>query len=75
MCCSHQERLRQQVRFLQRQFLQEGELTFTDVLSAEIVSQALTAAGVVQGGQRASAMRWQAGRCIKWGQATCRRGY
>ena len=47
MRCSNQERLRQQVRFLQRQFLQEGELTFTDVLSAEIVAQALAAAGVV----------------------------
>lgn len=47
MRCSNQERLRQQVRFLQRQFLQEGELPFADVLSAEIVSQALTAAGVV----------------------------
>lgn len=47
MRCSNQARLRQQVRFLQRQFLQEGELPFTDVLSPEIVLQALTAAGVV----------------------------
>jgi len=43
----NQERLRQQVRFLQRQFLQEGALPFADVLSPEIVSHALTAAGVV----------------------------
>jgi len=47
MCVSNHGRLRQQVRFLQRQFLQNGDLPFTDVLSAEIVSQALTAAGVV----------------------------
>ena len=39
--------LRQQVRFLQRQFLQDGELPFTDVLSAEMVTQSLTTAGVV----------------------------
>lgn len=36
-------RVRQQVRFLRRQFLQDGDLPFTDVLSEEIVSQALTA--------------------------------
>lgn len=47
MQCSNQGRFRQQVRFLQRQFLQEGELPFTDVLSADTVLQALTAAGVV----------------------------
>ena len=33
----------QQVRFLRRQFLQEGDLPFTDVLSEEIVAKALTA--------------------------------
>ena len=36
----------QQVRFLRRQFLQDGELPFTNVLSEEIVAQALTAIGV-----------------------------
>ena len=40
-------RFRQQVNFLQRQFLQEGDLPFTDVLSKQIVSQALTASKVV----------------------------
>jgi hypothetical protein len=33
------------VRFLRRQFLQDGNLPFTNVLSDRIVSQALTAAG------------------------------
>ena len=47
MCFSSSVRLRQQVRFLQRQFLQEGDLPFTDVLSIETVSQALTTAEVV----------------------------
>jgi len=47
MQCSSQGRLRQQVWFLRRQFLQEGNLPFTDVLSVDIVSQALTAASVV----------------------------
>ena len=47
MRCSNNGRLRQQVRFLQRQFLQDGDLAFTNVLSEEIVSQALTAAGIV----------------------------
>lgn len=36
-------RFRQQVRFLRRQFLQDGELPFTDVLSEELVSQAMAA--------------------------------
>jgi len=43
----NQGRFRQQVNFLQRQFLQEGDLPFTDVLSEQIVSQALTASKVV----------------------------
>jgi len=43
----NQGRFRQQVNFLQRQFLQEGDLPFTDVLSVQIVSQALTASKVV----------------------------
>ena len=44
---SIQGRFHQQVRFLRRQFLQDGDLPFTDVLSEKIVSQALTATGVV----------------------------
>ena len=40
-------RLRQQVQFLQRQFLQDGDLPFTDVLSTDVVLQALTTAEVV----------------------------
>jgi hypothetical protein len=42
---SNQGRFRQQVRFLRRQFLQDGNLPFTNILSDWIVSQALTAAG------------------------------
>jgi hypothetical protein len=38
-------RVRQQLRFLRRQFLQEGELPFSDVLSETVVTQALTALG------------------------------
>jgi hypothetical protein len=34
-----------QVRFLRRQFLQDGDLPFTDVLSEEVVEQALSATG------------------------------
>ncbi len=47
MRISNQGRLREQVLFLKRQFLQDGELPFTNVLSNDIVEQALTAAGVV----------------------------
>ena len=47
MLRSNSVRFRQQVRFLQRQFLQEGELPFTDVLSARAISQALIDAEVV----------------------------
>ena len=36
-----QERFRQQVQFLRRQFLQDGDLPFTDVLTEEAISQAL----------------------------------
>ena len=39
--------LRRQVQFLQRQFLQDGDLPLTNVLSAEVVLQALTTAKVV----------------------------
>jgi hypothetical protein len=40
-------RFREQVRFLRRQFLQDGELPFTDVLSESGVAQALKALDVV----------------------------
>jgi hypothetical protein len=43
MCHSNQERLRQQVQFLRRQFLQDGDLPFTNVLTEEGIAQALTA--------------------------------
>lgn len=43
---SNQGRFRQQVRFLRRQYLQDGALPFTNVLSDDVVSQALTATGV-----------------------------
>ncbi|QDS99457.1 IS4 family transposase [Adhaeretor mobilis] len=43
----NQDRFRQQVSFLRRQFLQDGDLPFTNVLSEQIVSQALTASKVV----------------------------
>ena len=42
----HQDRFRQQVNLLRRQFLQDGDLPFTNVLSEQIVSQALTASKV-----------------------------
>jgi len=42
---SNQGRFRQQVRFLRRQFLQDDGLPFTNVLSEEVVEQALTASG------------------------------
>ena len=47
MHISNQGRFHQQVRFLRRQFLQDGDLPFTDVLSADVVLQALTTADVV----------------------------
>ena len=40
-------RFRQQIRFLRRQFLQDGGLPFTDVLSERTIAKALTAIGVV----------------------------
>lgn len=43
MSFSNYGRLRPQVRFLQRQFLQDGKLPFTDVLSESTVEQALKA--------------------------------
>jgi hypothetical protein len=47
MSFSNQGRFRQQVRFLRRQFLQDGELPFTDVLSGENVARALAALNLV----------------------------
>ena len=41
----NQGRMQRQVRFLRQQFLQDGDLPFTDVLTAEVVSQAVTAIG------------------------------
>ena len=43
----NQGRLRQQISFLRRQFLQDGDLPFSNVLSEEIVEQALRAVGIV----------------------------
>jgi hypothetical protein len=40
-------RFQQQASFLRRQFLQDGDLPFTDVLSEGLVAQALTAINVV----------------------------
>jgi hypothetical protein len=42
---SNQGRFQQQVRFLRRQFLQDGDLPFTNVLSEEVVSQSLATIG------------------------------
>jgi hypothetical protein len=47
MTNSNQGRFRQQVRFLRRQFLQDSDLPFTNVLSESIVTQAVAAIGVV----------------------------
>jgi hypothetical protein len=44
--CNH-GRFRQQVRFLRRQFLQDGELPFTNVLPERSVTQALKALNIV----------------------------
>src|SRR5881396_3011801 len=40
---SNSASFREQVGFLRRQFLQDGELPFTDVLTEEVIAQALTA--------------------------------
>jgi hypothetical protein len=42
----NQGRFRHQVQFLRRQFLQDGDLPFTDVLSEDLIAQTLTAVGV-----------------------------
>ena len=47
MSLCNRGRFRQQVRFLQRQFLQDGDLPFTDVLSEGTVTQALKELNVV----------------------------
>ena len=39
----NQGRFQQQVRFLQHQFLQDGNLPFSDILSTGLIEQALTA--------------------------------
>jgi len=44
--CNH-GRFRQQVRFLRRQFLQDGELPFTNVLPERSIAQALKALNIV----------------------------
>src|SRR3954447_19253848 len=43
MRCSHQESVREQVNFLRRQFLQDRDLPFTDVLTEEVIAKALAA--------------------------------
>ena len=43
---SNQGRLRQQIGFLRQQFVQQGDLPFTNVLSQQIVLEALTAAKI-----------------------------
>jgi hypothetical protein len=43
MRCSRRDRFRQQVGLLRRQLLQDGDLPFTDVLTEEVIAQALTA--------------------------------
>src|SRR5438477_6263370 len=43
---SNQERLREKVRFLRRQYLQNGALPFSDILTDDFVRQAMTAAGL-----------------------------
>jgi len=42
----NQGRFRHEVQFLRRQFLQDGDLPFTDVLTEDLVAQTLTAVGV-----------------------------
>jgi hypothetical protein len=43
----NQGAIRQQITFLRRQFVQDGDLPFSNVLSEEIIEQALTAVSVV----------------------------
>jgi Transposase DDE domain len=43
---SNSASVREQVGFLRRQFLQDGDLPFTDVLTEDVITQALAAVGV-----------------------------
>jgi hypothetical protein len=43
---SNSESVREQVGFLRRQFLQDGDLPFTDILTPEVITPALAAVGV-----------------------------
>jgi hypothetical protein len=45
MCPSNRGAFRDQVNFLRRQFLQDGGLPFTDVLTEELITQALATVG------------------------------
>jgi len=45
MCHAKQGRFRQQVQFLRRQFAQDSQLPFSDILSEDLVTQALIAVG------------------------------
>jgi hypothetical protein len=42
MCHSNRGAFQDQLNFLRRQFLQDGDLPFTDVLTEEVIAQALT---------------------------------
>ena len=56
-------RFRQQVRFLQQQYLQDGNLPFGDILSTELIGQTLTGNQGTWSGTApiAYALQWQ--RC------------
>src|SRR5829696_6233264 len=43
MCSRHPGSYREQVNTLRRQFLQDGDLPFTDVLTQEVIAEALAA--------------------------------
>src|SRR5436190_14799221 len=43
---SNSESVREQVGFLRRQFLQDGDLPFTDILTEDVITPALAAVGV-----------------------------
>jgi hypothetical protein len=43
MCSHHPASFREQLSTLRRQFLQDGDLPFTNVLTEEVIAQALTA--------------------------------
>src|SRR4051795_1678422 len=45
MCHPHRASYREQVSLLRRQFLQDGDLPFTDVLTEDVIEQALEAIG------------------------------